>query len=257
MLAASLACTAPARAADSGASDEPATPAPVVASLAVASPPIPPETPPVPKPTPEYLGVEAGLGGSARLGEPSDGGRPSSAGGLAYHAGIHYGWSRRSSLGLSFDSASLGTSDRQGSSVQLASDTRRLNVLALEARVHAVRWDHGRLFLGLLAGLGWETAHQIAAVDGATGTASAVRATRCSGRSDPSMALGVTGGVDLELGRDVALVGRGQLVAARLPDEPVEASENCIIPSGGSANMFSATLGLQLRFDFSGSWNSR
>ncbi len=224
----------------------------VTSSIAIVQPP-PVVVPPREKPfAREYLGVEGLVGGSLVLTEPADGGRMSSSGGMAYHAGAHFALSRRHSLGLSFDSAALGTSERQGSSVQVASDTRRLWLLGLEGRVFPVRWSNGRLFLGIFAGLAWESARQIAAIDGTSGTATAVAATTCTGRGDASFGLGLSGGFDYELGNDVSLLGRALLAGARLPDEPVESGGRCYLPSGGSPNMLSAQLGISVRFDLSG-----
>lgn len=225
----------------------------VTSSIAIAQPP------PVVVPSStekafarEYLGVEGLVGGSLALTDPADGGRVSSAGGIATHAGAHFALSRRYSLGLSFDSSALGTSERQGSSVQVASDSRRLWLLGLEGRVFPVRWSNGRLFLGIFAGLAWESARQIAAVDATSGTGTAIVSTTCSGRGDPSFGLGLSGGFDYELGNDVSLLGRALLAGARLPDEPVEAGGRCYVPSGGSPNMLSAQLGISVRFDLSG-----
>jgi hypothetical protein len=175
--------------------------------------------------------------------------------GLALHAGAHYaygGWNRKGSLGVVFDSAALGTSDRTGRSVQIATDSRRLQMIGLEGRVFPVRWETGRLFLGMFVGAAWETSRQIAAVDNVSGTAAAIRRTRCSGRGDPSVALGLTGGLDFELGKNVSFLARGELAAARLPDQPIDASENCVLPTGGSANIVSALLGISVRFDLLG-----
>lgn len=223
----------------------------VTSSIAIATPPpqvVAPKERPFAR---EYLGVEGLIGGSTALTDPADGGRVSSPGGIAYHAGAHFALSRRYSLGLSFDSSALGTSERQGSSVQVASDTRRLWMLGLEGRVFPVRWSNGRLFLGMFAGVAWESARQTAAVD-QSGTATAIVTTTCSGRGDPSFGLGLSGGFDIELGNDVSLLGRALLAGARLPDEPVEAGGRCYVPSGGSPNMLSAQLGISVRFDLSG-----
>jgi hypothetical protein len=213
------------------------------------------ETPPKAPPAQEYVGLEGLLGVSSRLGDPADGGVLSSRSGFAAHAGVHYaygGWKRKGSLGLVFDSAALGTSDRTGRTVQIASDSRRLQMVGLEGRVFPVRWETGRLFLGMFVGAAWETSRQIAAVDGTSGTGSAVRTTRCSGRGDPSFALGLTGGLDFELGSNVSLLARGELAAARLPDQPIDASETCVLPTGGSPNIVSALLGISVRFDLLG-----
>lgn len=237
------------------AEDDPqaaASKAPVTASVALPPAAIVPEVSPGRAPTREYLGVEALFGGSTRLGTPADGGAVTSSSGLALHGGLHYGWSRKWSLGLALDSAALGTSERRSSALAFATDTRRLTLLGLESRVHPLRWEGGRLFLGLFVGLGWETAKQIAAVDATSGAGTAFRSSTCSGRGDPSLALGLTGGFDYELGHDVSLLGRAMAATARLSDEPVEASERCLLPSGGSANMLSAQLGISVRFDLAG-----
>lgn len=192
---------------------------------------------------------------STRLGDPADGGVMSGRSGFAGHVGVHYAygnWDRKGSLGLVFDSASLGTSERAGRSVQFASDSRRLQMIGLEGRVFPVRWATGRLFLGLFVGAAWETSRQTAAIDFTTGTASAVRTTRCKGRGDPGLALGLTAGLDYELGSNVSLLARGEAAAATLPEAPIDASETCVLPSGGSPNIISALLGISVRFDLLG-----
>lgn len=224
----------------------------VTSSIAITAPPAQAEAPARRPYAHEYLGIEGLVGGSTALSEPADGGRVSSPGGLAYHAGLHFALSRRHSVGLSFDSSALATSERQGTSVQVASDTRRLWLAGLEGRVFPVRWSGGRLFLGIFAGLAWESARQISAIDATSGAGTAIVASTCSGRGDASFGLGLTGGFDYELGSNVSLLGRALLAGARLPDEPVEAGGRCYVPSGGSPNMLSAQLGISVRFDLSG-----
>lgn len=224
----------------------------VTSSIAIATPPLAVEVPPQKAFAREYLGVEGLIGGSTALSEPADGGRVSSPGGLSYHGGLHFALTRRHSVGLSIDSSALATSERQGTSVQVASDTRRLWLAGLEGRVFPVRWSGGRLFLGIFAGLAWESARQTAVVDATSGTGTAVVTTTCSGRGDASFGLGLTGGFDFELGNDVSLLGRGLVAGARLPDQPVEAGGRCYVPSGGSPNMLAAQLGISVRFDLSG-----
>jgi hypothetical protein len=209
--------------------------------------PAPPELRPPPE---RSIAIEGLFGYAARLNQPNDGSTFLGRNGTGFQLGGHWGPSRLLSIGLVYSRSQAGSESLPGSTDHDAS--RNINAILAELRVFPLRGRQGRLFAGLQAGLGWESADFTSSGLPLSYRNLAPINQTCSTRGNLGPAGGVNLGGEMELGHNLAFVAKASASVALLGTKSLgDAGEGCG-DGGGHMTTFDGRIGLQYRFGLGG-----
>lgn len=199
------------------------------------------------RPAPVTLDAAGSLGGLVRV---SDSQRldVTERAGLSFGAGLAVSPAPMFAIGLAYEHADLG--QEQSGQGPLGSITveRDLNSLWASIRVFLVPHGDVRPFLGIAAGLAWQSAD-------ASGTAtfgpdpSSIEPFRCEGRAGASVAFGVAAGVEARLAGQLFLTGDLAFQGYGLSSDPLDDGLTLCAPGAGTVNAFALRAGLAYRWD--------
>jgi hypothetical protein len=226
----------------------------------VAPPPVAPMPPPAPEedkpaklPPPEMtLGIEGLAGVTGRVGSISSGYDSAERAGLQYGLGAFFAPNRQFAFGLSYVYSGFGAEEFSPTANDSTGKIRRrLHNAMLGLRAYPLRNDTIGLWAGLGVGLTWQTA----SASGATATGDFVQPSRSYqvgvGPSS-GLALGAAIGMDYDISNDVALLTSVAFTNHRLSSDPLDGSDDPVIPGVGSASQLDFRLAFQYRFDLAG-----
>lgn len=239
----------------------PALPPPAPAPTPVAPPPAPPastsapaKAPPAAPPGPEKpaehtFSPEATIGAAFRLGSPASGATVTERQGVAYRLGLFWGMSRSWAAGIQYDRAGAGADTiRYADTVTSDKTERGIHSVLAELRAYPLRWNDGRVYLGLLFGFSHEYASHSATYN-ANPIQPEFRTARCSGAGSSSLAIGAGLGGDYELGGGFAFTGRVSFLGHRLTDGAIESEGSPCLRGAGTTSVVAAQAGFRYAID--------
>jgi hypothetical protein len=197
---------------------------------------------------PVTLDLTGGLGGIYRAGDAQLL-EVTERAGLTFGAGVLVAPSRYVAVGLAYEHADLGH-ERSGvgpfGSIEVERD---LNSLWASLRVYLLPPGDLRLFLGLQAGLAWQSADATGALPF---DAYATRSFACETSAPAGFAFGFGAGIEARLAGQLFLIGDLGFHAYRLTGDTL-ASESGLAcaPGAGTVNAFALRAGLAYRWDIS------
>lgn len=204
-------------------------------------------------PGPMKLGIELDLGLSGRLEASDSGYFDDQRAGMLLEGGVFFSPMPLFDVGLSYQRTQLGTEIARPGEV-LAANTlfRKLNTVWVNVRTYPVRWEKSALFVGLMAGPSWESSNGHITYP-PTGIAGVMQSRSCSGSGPAALALGVTAGVDVDLGGGLAFLARLTGASHHLSSDPLTGSDGAYCgPGVGSATTLDGRIGFAYRFDLGG-----
>lgn len=199
---------------------------------------------------PMTLSLEADFGLAGRLRGSDAGYRDEERAGALVGGGIFFSPMPIFDLGLTYQRTQLGTEIAPPGEV-LAANTvfRSLNSVWANVRTYPYRGEKVGLFVGLLFGPSWESSrgHVTYPPSGVAGT---MRSYSCSASGPAALALGVTAGVDVDLGSGLAFLTRLTGSSYHVSSDLLEDSEGRICgPGAGGTATLDARIGFAYRFD--------
>ena len=207
---------------------------------------------PAQPPPSKTLGLEGVLGVSGRLGSMSSGYNSAERAGIQYGAGVFFSPYRELALGLSYTYSGFGAEEFNPSVNDATGKIRRsLHNGMLNIRAYPLRNDTIGLWVGLGAGITWQTA----TASGAVTTNDFVQPSRSyqvSAGPDAGLALGAALGMDYDVSNDMAVLASLALTNHRLTSEPLDGSTSPAVPGSGSASQLDFRFAFQYRFDLTG-----
>jgi opacity protein-like surface antigen len=199
------------------------------------------------RPPEQTIGLEFGAGLASRLSNSPTGLPFESRHSLGYHVGFFGGISRLVSVGVHFNHLNAGT-EAEEKTVRSMRIQRDINAFMAELRLFPFRKDRIRLFVGLMAGLGWERVDVSGTTPSTNQAATALPIPfRCDGSGNVGLGLGLGAGVSLDLGKNMQFMTRVSGTNYFVGDSP---AGNCV-SGGGTTTILGVTSGLQFRFDLS------
>lgn len=206
---------------------------------------------------PMMLSLEADFGVAGRLRASDSGYRDDERAGVLLGGGLFFSPMPIFDLGITYQRTQLGTEVAPPGQV-LASNTlfRSLNSVWANVRTYPYRGEGVGLFVGLLFGPTWESTRGHVTLP-PSGIASTMSSYSCSASGPAALALGVTAGLDVDLGGGLAFLTRVTGASYHVSSDLLEGSDGRICgPGAGSAATLDARLGFAYRFDLGGKGGS-
>jgi len=200
------------------------------------------------------LAPEATVGGTYRLNDAASGYPIDERFGANYDLGLYLGLGRRVDVGVHYLHTHIGVENESNVAQNNGIESRRaLDAALLTGRFFAFRNDWAGIFLGLTAGLGWQSVDHRASLVQQSGSSPVFTKVRCQASGSASLGLGVGLGAQFEVDKGTEfLIQFAGMNNQGSSDTLKDGGVDCASGSG-SSTLLMAQMAFRYRFDLGGS----
>lgn len=205
--------------------------------------------PATPAPLRYTLAPEALIGGTARVGDSATGYELDERAAINYALGLYLGIGRRFDVGAQYFHTGIGVETESRVAAGAGVESRRtMDSALLDLRFFAFRNDWAGLFLGLNAGLSWQSVDHSATQVAQPESSPVFSRVSCQASASPRAALGVGVGADFDLDTGASFILRGSGLTNQLSGDTIG---DCAA-GAGTTNLLLLQAGFRYRFDLGG-----